>query len=207
MDEESEKEASALLSAAASEQSFSSDVDDSDPESCETTPTEGEEEISSETADSSPDIKTTPASTPVASPPAKPKAPKIPISELFIPKVKLLKLLLEIDFSAGCVIIGNTFLSGALLSLKTHTSTQLSASMMQILITKTIDTQELSSILIQHVLFQIIFQGLLLITAYAYKRASRPLRKAMHIELMEAYTSMPYQIMMTREIGDQFRKV
>jgi hypothetical protein len=79
--------------------------------------------------------------------------------------------------------------------------------MMQILLTKTISTRETTKLLLQHLLFEVVIHGLQAFTTYAFRRTRLPLRKALHVDLMNAFTSLPYDMMMDKQIMHQFRKV
>ena len=214
-DNRSEKELAPLMARAESVQSSASDREGSDQESVDTvdtSPTPQEDLFPCNAADTPSEATeesakpTVPSPTPVA-PPVSPGNHRLPISELFKPKIKLLMMLLEIDFFAGCIIISNTVLSGGINSIKTANQTQLAAAVMEIILAKTIDTKGIFIILLQHVLLQLLFQSLLAFSVYAYGRSRRPLRKALHIQLMQSYTCLPYDVMVDKHTREQFRMV
>src|ERR1700677_472359 len=100
--DQSEQDNATLMSRTQSEQSIDdSNSDASDPESCDTAATPLDETFPSNATDPPTDSKTTLPEPPPATTSPNTEEKILAISELFKPKIKLLKMLLQIDFFAG----------------------------------------------------------------------------------------------------------
>jgi hypothetical protein len=125
------------------------------------------------------------------------------LHQYLLPKLRLLKILLEIDLFAGCIIIGNTVLDGFLNSLKTSTATLLTAAILELIMTKQTDARLIIRLLTL-LIYEFCGQTLSALNCYARRRAKRPLQKKLGLDLMKAYAALPYEMMLNKEIGRDF---
>src|SRR5579871_3818731 len=96
-----------------------------------------------------------PSSSPRVIPAADPEQSEkqyLSLHQYLLPKLRLLKILLEIDLFAGCIIIGNTVLDGFLNSLKTSTATLLTAAILELIMTKQTDARLIIRLLTLHLI-------------------------------------------------------
>lgn len=148
-----------------------------------------------------------PSSSPRVIPAADPEQSEkqyLSLHQYLLPKLRLLKILLEIDLFAGCIIIGNTVLDGFLNSLKTSTATLLTAAILELIMTKQTDARLIIRLLTLHLIYEFCGQTLSALNCYARRRAKRPLQKKLGLDLMKAYAALPYEMMLNKEIGRDF---
>lgn len=131
----------------------------------------------------------------------------ISLNQYLLPKIRLLKILLQTDFLAGCIIIGNTIILGGLNSLKSSTATQLTAAILELIINKTFDANAITRLLVMHLFYEFCTQTISGINCYARRRARRPMQKRLGTDLMLAFGSLPYEMMLNKETSRDFAEV
>src|SRR5579862_470400 len=165
--------------------------------------TEKTEKSQSSVKIESPSSSSSPRVIPAADPEQSEKQ-YLSLHQYLLPKLRLLKILLEIDLFAGCIIIGNTVLDGFLNSLKTSTATLLTAAILELIMTKQTDARLIIRLLTLHLIYEFCGQTLSALNCYARRRAKRPLQKKLGLDLMKAYAALPYEMMLNKEIGRDF---
>ena len=131
----------------------------------------------------------------------------VSLHQFLLPKVRLLRILLQIDPLAGSIIIGNTIAVGFLNSLKASTATVLTAAILELILTKKTDTQLILRLLCMHLIYEVCIHIMSGINCYAHRRARRPLQKKLGTDLMKAYAALPYEMMLNKEISRDFAEV
>jgi hypothetical protein len=138
--------------------------------------------------------------------PAKPKN-GLSVQETLGQKLKFFKTLLQVDRLASCLIILYTVLRGGINCMKTFTETQLSACLLELIVTHSVNKSAIFSLLIRHLILHIISFGLWTCNAYARRKLRRPFQKKLHVELMEAFASLSYELMLNKKTTDDFYEV
>jgi hypothetical protein len=136
-----------------------------------------------------------------------PKVKRVSWSDIFIPKIKIIKILFEVDFVAGCIVTVNTILQGFINSMKTTAETALTASVLELIMTKTFDSETITRLLVRRILLQAVFHCLLALNHYAHRRSRRPLQKKLQVDIMQAYADLPYEMMLDKKISNNFIQV
>jgi hypothetical protein len=136
-----------------------------------------------------------------------PKVKQVSWSDILIPKIRIIKILFEVDFVAGCIVTVNTILQGLINSMKTTAETALTASVLELIMTKTFDSETIARLLVRRLLLQAVFHGLLALNRSAHRRARRPLQKKLQVDLMQAYGDLPYEMMLDKKITRKFSDV
>jgi len=131
----------------------------------------------------------------------------ISLNQYLLPKIRLLKILLQTDFLAGCIIIGNTIILGGLNSLKSSTATQLTAAILELIINQTFDANGVMRLLVMHLFYEFFTQMISGINCYARRRARRPMQKRLGTDLMLAFGSLPFEMMLNKETSRDFAEV
>jgi hypothetical protein len=129
------------------------------------------------------------------------------LHQFLLPKLRMLKILMEIDPLAGTIIIGNTIIQGFLNSLKASTGTVLTAAILELIMNKKSDTHLLLRLLGMHLIYGICDQILSALNCVAHRRARRPIQKKLGVDLMKAYAALPYEMMLNKEISREFAEV
>ena len=135
------------------------------------------------------------------------KTNRVSWSDIFVPKIRILKILFEVDFVAGCIVTVNTILQGFINSLKTMTETALTASVLELIMTKTFDSERIMKLLVRRIVLQAVFHCLLALNHYAHRRSRRPLQKKLQVDIMQSYGNLSYEMMMDKKITNNFRNV
>jgi hypothetical protein len=135
------------------------------------------------------------------------KPTRVSWSDVFVPKLRILKILFEVDFVAGCIVTVNTILQGFINSLKTMTETALTASVLELIMTKTFDSERTMKLLVRRIVLQAVFHCLLALNHYAHRRSRRPLQKKLQVDMMKSYGDLSYEMMMDKKITNDFRNV
>lgn len=125
-------------------------------------------------------------------------------SDIFVPKIRLIRILLELDFIAGCILIVNTMLQGGINSMKTTSETKLTASMLELIVTKKFDPEATVKLLFRLIVLQVVFHSLAALNQYAQRRSRRPLQKRLLVDLMEGYANLPYEMMSDQKVDMKF---
>src|SRR5262245_11375136 len=121
-----------------------------------------------------------PASETIPDPP--PEDQEYTMKEYLLPKFQIIKILFQVDFLAGCIVIGNTIISGGINSLKVATSTELTAAILELIVNKIWDRKLLASLLMQHLFYDILLQISNGLSDYARRRSNKPLRKRLSVD-------------------------
>lgn len=120
------------------------------------------------------------------------KAKKIPFSQLFIPKLRLLKTLFEIDPLGGWLLImsvlSNGFAKIWTLSYKCQAVTMFQTA----LLARSVHPAQIIPLLVQQLVFELVLQSSIYIGEYAMKRYKKKLTKRLTEDLLEAFGHFPY---------------
>jgi hypothetical protein len=128
-------------------------------------------------------------------------------AEQFLPKLLIMKVAFEVDAFAGCIVIGSTIVTGGINSMKTATSTLVTAAMLELIVNHAWDKAAVTALVVKLILLEVTTQFIFGLTRYAERRARRPLQKRLSGDLMIAFNSLPYQMMQNKDIAEQFQNV
>jgi len=122
--------------------------------------------------------------------PAKPK--KIPFNQLFVPKLRLLKTLFEVDPLAGWLVGISVFINGFAKAWTLSYKCQALTMFQEAILARSIHPTTIVPLLMQQLVLELILQMSIYLGEYAMKRYKKKLRKRLTEDLLEAFGHLPY---------------
>jgi hypothetical protein len=155
------------------------------------------------------DFKETGQTTETGSPPTAEdkKKRRIPFKQIFLPKLRLLKILLKVDPLAAWVVCLSVISNGLMKTWSLACQYRAMTAFQEAILTRNIDSRTIIPLLIQQFVVEFCLQMAIYSGIYGHKRYKKRMEKHLTELLLEAYGALPYTTRIDRYISKRYNAV
>jgi hypothetical protein len=130
--------------------------------------------------------------------PAKPSidhnSGRIPLAQLFLPKIRLVTVLLLVDPIAAWVVAFSIISRGLAKTWSLAFKVQAMTVFQEAILSRSIETTVMAPILLRQLALEVLLQIAIYAGHYGHKRYKKKMKKHLTQQLFRAYASLPYEI-------------